>query len=332
MQNKCNGVPWSVALEDEIITEYAGIKLRDYYTNSKVMLDAQLKAKEKFQKLYGIGRFVKIGPTYSSYLEGTMLGVKVFFPKDDVPWPDKKPLITDIREVDKLRILNPFTEGLMAKYIKTYLYMKEKVGNKYSIELEGENRGPEGPITTAVIIRGQDFFMDIYDHPRDVHKLVKLVTEVSLLMRRTIEKVIGIRMKSTWIKDDYAGMLTPAQYEEFVLPYYQKIYQEFGEESRILHSELLRKEHLKLVDPLRLTWYSPASSSYLAVKDILEVIGPIFTYQIKPQELINGSPESIRMRYRQLVKQGAPEIETYPIRGVPSENLKAAIAIAKEFE
>ena len=237
------GIPWHIAIPPEVETEYCKVKLGDYYKNPEIMLNVQLKSREIFHQIYGLPKG-GVGPTYSSYVEASQFGVEVLFPEDNMPMV-KSPVMKEAGDVYKLKILDPYKESLMAKAIETYYFMKEKVDDKIPVSLGGT----EGPITTAVIVRGQDFFMDIILHPKEAKKLLDLVTENSLLIRQVIEKVTGEKIESTGIADDFSGLLSPEQYEEFVLPYHKRIYEAYGKKGRSLHSELLRKEHLIVFYP-----------------------------------------------------------------------------------
>jgi len=321
-------IPWYIAFPEEVMTEYCKVKLGDYYTNPEMMLNVQLKSKEIFHQLYGLPKR-GISPTYSSYVEASQFGVEVLFPEDNMPMV-KSPVMKEAKEVYKLKILNPYKEGLMAKAIKTYYFMKRKVGDKIPVGLGGT----EGPVTTAVIVRGQDFFTDILLHPREAKKLLELVTEASLLLREVKEKVTGEKIESTGIADDFSGLLSPIQYEEFVVPYHKRIYETYGKKGRGLHSELLHKEHLKFLTLLAITHYDPGTDQYLTVKDIIKEIPKIpFSFNLKgPSDMLLGNPETIREKYRKPVADGAPEMMTELCRGVPKENILAFIKVAKEYE
>ena len=321
-------IPWSVAVPPEVKTEYCKVKLGDYYKNPEIMLNVQLKAMEIFHQLYGLPKG-GVGPTYSAYMEASQFGVEVLFPEDNVPMV-KGPVMKEAKDVYKLKILNPYQEGLMAEAIKAYHFMKKKVGNKIPVGLGGA----EGPITTAVIVRGQDFFMDILLHPNEAKKLLNLVTENSLLIRQTIEKVTGKRMESAGIADDFSGLLSPKQYEEFVVPYHKKIYDAYGKKGRGLHSELLHKEHLKFLSLLEITHYDPGCDQYLTVKDILGEIPKIpFSFNLKSSsDMLLGNPEIIKEKYRKAIADGAPEMMTELCCGVPKENVLAFVEVAKEYE
>ncbi len=325
---KRKSIRWSIGIPPEVTTEYVGVKLGTYYRNAEVMLKTQLEAMEIFHTLYGLPRH-GVSPSYSSYVEASQLGVEVMFPEDNVPMV-KGPVMREAEDVYRLKILNPRRKGLMVKAIQTYEYMRQQVDESIPVGLGGT----EGPITTAVVVRGQDFFVDLFLHSKEVHALLKLVTEASLLIRRTIEEVTGRKIRSTGIADDFSGMLSPDQYEEFCVPYQKQIYEEFGIEGRSLHSELLRREHLKFLPRLGVTHYDPGCDQYLKVRDLVEEIPKIpFSFNLKTsQDMMQGTPERIRAKYRQAIEEGAPEMYTEICRGTPRENVRAFIEVAREYE
>ncbi|MCD6165086.1 hypothetical protein J7K19_00085 [bacterium] len=321
------GILWGLGIPEEVETEYTGVKLGEYYADPEIMLQTQLKTQEIFRQLYDFDKR-GVGPAYSSYVEASMLGAEVIFPEDNVPMV-KEPVLKEAKDVYKLKVLDPYKEGLMSRAIQTYRYMKKRVGDKLPVNLGGT----EGPITTAVILRGQDFFIDLFLHPKEAHKLLALVTEVSLMLREVIEKVTGEPIGGTGICDDFSGLLSPEQYEEFAFPYQKQIYEAFGHEGRGMHSELLRREHLKFLPRLGVTSFDPGMDQYLTIEDIKTEIDIHFSWNLKTSDdILQGTPETIRAKYEQAVAEGAPEIVTELCRGVPRENVRAFIEVARRFE
>ena len=322
-------IPWSIAAPPEVMTEYVGVRLGEYYGDPAVMLSTQLKAGEIFHELYGLPRRTHVSPSYSAYVEASQLGVEVIFPEDNVPMP-KGAVMREAAEVGRLRILDPRRKGLMAKTIRTYHYMVEHAPEGITVGLGGT----EGPVTTAVMVRGQDFFVDIVEQPRRMHRLLDLVTETSLLIRSTIEEITGRKLRRAGIADDLSGLLSPTQYEEFAYPYQKRIYDAFGAEGRSLHSELLRREHLKFLPRLGVTHYDPGCDQYLEVRDLVEEIPDIpFSFNLKTsQEMMLGTPPSIRARYIECVEAGAPQMMTEICRRTPRENVRAFINVAREYD
>ena len=63
--------------------------------------------------------------------------------------------------------------------------------------------------------------------------------------------------------DDFAGMFGPNLFGEFVVPYWEQIYQWMNAGQRMLFSELLRVEHLPFLKQVKLDYYDPGVDQYL---------------------------------------------------------------------
>ena len=176
--------------------------------------------------------------------------------------------------------------------------------------------------------------MDVVLHPKKMHKLLDLVVEASLLIRSTIEEVTGRHIRRTGIADDFSGLLSPDHYEEFACPYQQRIYDAFGRDGRSMHSELLRPDHLRFLPMLGVTHYDPGCDQYLEVRDLVEGIPAIpFSFNLRTsQDMMQGTPGSIRAKYIECVGQGAPEMTSEICRGTPRENVRAFVDVAREYE
>ena len=58
-----------------------------------------------------------------------------------------------------------------------------------------------------------------------------------------------------------------------------------------------------------------------------------FSWNLKPSEdMLQGTPRSIKAKYEQAVTEGAEEIITELCRGIPQENIQAFIEVAREYE
>ncbi|MFH1006257.1 MAG: uroporphyrinogen decarboxylase family protein [Candidatus Latescibacterota bacterium] len=114
------------------------------------------------------------------------------------------------------------------------------------------------------------------------------------------------RTRDTGISDDFSGLLSPEHYEEFALSYRKRIYEAFGTEGRNMHSELLTREHRPFLSDLGVTHFDPGCDQHFSVRDLVEVIPEIpFSFNLKTaQDMLMGTPDSIRAQYRQAVSQG----------------------------
>ena len=325
-------VRWHVAIPREVIAEYSGVQIGDYYSDPETMLNTQRKSRKTFRELYGLSSEVG-GVDMSTYVNASTWGLQVVFPEDNVPMI-KGRLITDIRQVDKLKPSKDLmTAGLIPRYLKFQQYMRCELGWKEPEPRVGGS-GTQGPFTTAVLLRGEGLFTDLYGDPKRVHKLLQMIMENSINLMQLYAHMSNVTsIESMGMTDDFGGMVSPAQYEEFVLPYNKYLYETFGKRDRSLHSELLRRGHLKYLTEMGITSFDPGNDQYLTIEDIKAEISIPFTWNIKPYEyLLIGTRETIRAAYKDAVERGASSIMTELCCGIPRENVQAFIEVAREYE
>ncbi len=326
------GIRWHLAVPPEVTTEYAGTSLGAYYTDAETQWRTQHVARERFHDLYGVEL---PGPRAepSAYSGVASLGAEVTYPPDDPPQV-RGHVLRHAGDLARLALPARYLESeAMRPFVAIQQWMQARAEPGRRIPL---GVGIEGPITSAKLLRGQEFFTDLYDHPREAHRLLELVTESFIACCREVRRFNGSPVEGggAGIADDFAGLIAPAMWPEFVVPYYHRIYEAFGEGPRSQHSELLRPAHLPFLVELGVTSFDPGQDQYLSVTDILAAApGLPFTWNLKTMlEMHHGTPDSIRRAYAEAVGLGATAIMAEPCRGTPPQNLRAFVAVAGEFE
>ncbi len=123
-------------------------------------------------------------------------------------------------------------------------------------------RGAESPLDIANALRGNDLFLDMYDRPEDVHRLVETCArglhwnlENQLrLADRVHEGVIaglGVWMPGRsvgHISEDTSSMCSAAMYEEFGFPYSKNVLSEY--EGVCIHIHTMGAHVLPLITQL----------------------------------------------------------------------------------
>ncbi|MCM8759112.1 MAG: hypothetical protein NC906_04990 [Candidatus Omnitrophica bacterium] len=106
-------------------------------------------------------------------------------------------------------------------------YATKRMKNKCYVYLSGYH----SPLELAFMLRGSDFFIDIYNNPEKVHVLIKRCDQALKWVYELIEKNVrsenyGVVAGFLWMEkgiaflsDDAAGLLSPAHYREFGVPY-----------------------------------------------------------------------------------------------------------------
>lgn len=325
-----SGVKWHLAVPPEVSTEYAGTRLGDYYSRSDTMIETNRLAREKFLSLYGVDIG---GPSVAvpAYVGVTALGADMVLPGDHPPMiVNQGRVLPDRQSVLALEPAYPEDSEWLGKYMR----IREEMGAVLG-ELPPIGAGQEGPITSAVLLRGASFFEDVLDEPEVAHHLLQVVTDTYINFVRYVREVNGAPAQGgVGIADDMAGMLSPALWPEFVVPYWERIYTELGPGKRSVHTELLRPAHLHYLVELGINSYDPGNDQYLTLEDVLAAVGDMYFWWnlFTVRDTKEGTPEFIRSYYEDCVHKGAKGIMTELCRATPRENVLAFVEIARKYE
>jgi len=287
------GIPWRLAVPAEVMTEYAGTKLGDYYSNAATMLQTQQSAREQFLSLYG----VDLGPPHIDlpcYVGVAALGANLVLPEDDPPMVENQGHVLETS--DSVMGLEP-AHAENSTWFKRYLAMRETFKEKLGT-YPNMGAGQEGPVTSAVLLRGSHFYEDVIAAPELAHHLLRVVTETYIYFVRYAREVNGQPVQGS------VGL-----WPEFVVPYWQRIYEALGPGPRSVHTELLRREHLHYLVELGICSFDPGMDQHLSPEEAREELaGKIdFWWNLfTVRDMLQGTPDSIRTRYRELVDAGVP--------------------------
>lgn len=314
---------WHIAFCNVTYTEYAGVTYRDYYGSPQVMLEAQFKAKEVAEERWGVGRFCGVGVEGPGGTFSALFGMDIIEPQDadEIPYLDTtRPPITDVVDADKLHFGNPRTDGWMGR---RYQYWEYYQSRGYKVGFGGAGGAV---ISTAMEITGNSVLAGMIEDPDNAWKVLDQVIEAEEIVARFGAELLGAEYQGfTYTGDDFSGLLSPAMYRQFALPCYERLYGK--NETRFMHSELLRAEHLRIArEELRITEFHGAGCVLLTLQEMHEIMGEKFWTQLTPQEMLEFTPAQIDERIKEFANCGGYRVQLYPGRGTPDANMEAAIA------
>lgn len=245
--------------------------------------------------------------------------------------PTVRPLIDNPEEIDTLKEPEDY---LNAAVIRQRIGICEELKKRYRESPGFIGHLLEGPVTTAVLIMGSSFFTLPYDDPQRAHKLLEFSTRSALNYANAISEHFGtpIQPGRRGFPDDFGGMFPPAIFKEFVVPYWEKLYQGLKATNRSLHSELLRVEHLPFLKQLKVDCFDPSADQYLT-PDLLQKHCPCkFTCRILSWHVRDMSAEELEKMYRNLVRYESPGISFHMARLEDEPKIKCLLEVAREME
>jgi len=187
-----------------------GAKYRDYATDHRVLVEAQIRTAEAFG-------FDYVSVISDPGCEAADCGATIKYFDDQPPAIDE----TQARLADKvafhaLKIPDPLGGGRMTNRVRGVALFKERVAGEKLIE-----GWIEGPCAEAADLRGINILMtDFYDDPAFVRDLFEFIVEMELRFARA-QVDAGIDVMG--IGDAAASLVGPAIYEEFVWPCEKKM-------------------------------------------------------------------------------------------------------------
>lgn len=321
------GQKFYFGFSDYLLLEVANINFYQLHFDAESIVRGYKKLKEIAEELNIEPPIPRMAGFAYSHIAS--LGAKIEFPIDGEPKPF--PLIKNIEDIDNLKEPEDYLRAsLIQKKLKTLSELKRivpetpnTIGHLF-----------EGPITTAVLLMGQDFFILVYDNPKKAHKLLKFCVRSALNYSKCILNYFGEELKEgpKGIPDDFAGILHPKLFPEFVLPYWEEMYERLKATERHLHSELLREEHLKFLKNVKIDVFDPSADQYLNGEILLKKCPCKFTLRIQSWEIFNLSADELEKLYIKLASYKPISINFYLDRLIDLPKIKRLLKIARELE
>ena len=215
VMNRLNGKPMDRIPNLSIVMLFAakelGVSYSDCCRDYRLLADAAFLCHER----YGIDMVCAIS---DSVREAEGFGTEVIFPAEGVPYAAQMRL-QQHSDIDTLRVIDPSMGLRMTDTVEAVRLMRQRAGN--DVPVVG---WVEGAMAEACdLMDMQHVFMNLLDEPEAMHQLLDICTEQGILFAKA-QIEAGAHIMG--IGDSAASLIGPRLYEEFVLPYQQRIIRE----------------------------------------------------------------------------------------------------------
>ncbi|MGE5488482.1 MAG: uroporphyrinogen decarboxylase family protein [bacterium] len=316
------GTPVAAIVDSPWIPGYLGISHLEYYFDTDVWLDANLRIMREFPDIIFLPSWwVEFGMA----IEPSAFGDRVRF------WPDRTPdqiaTLRSATDVDRLAPVDAQTDGLMPAALQRYRSCKGRIFDAgYTIPMVAAR----GPLCVASFLRGvSEFMMDIVDEPDAVHKLLDLTTRCVIDWLSAQAEAIGDSVEGILVLDDIVGFLSLNAYREFAHPYLKRICDAFPSGwVKVYHNDANVRPFLSELpaagfDVLNWSHKIPVKEAYEKTGGRVCLMGNVAPLEIG----VRGTPEMVLEAASQVLDSGASSLILSVGGGVspgmPAENLRA---------
>ncbi len=190
--------------------DQVGVKYGKYVTDYRLLVEGQIVTAEKFD-------FDYVSCISDPTREAADCGAAIRYFDDQPPAVDEtRALLADKSLLGRLKVPDPLGGGRMHDRVNAAALLKQRVGQKKLIE-----GWIEGPCAEAADLRGINTLMtDFFDDPAFVRDLFDFILEMELRFARA-QVDAGIDIMG--VGDAAASLVGPQIYEQFILPYEQKM-------------------------------------------------------------------------------------------------------------
>jgi hypothetical protein len=312
--------PFEFSFADSLVAEAGGVPQAALHTDVDAICHA-------FDAVRPIAARLGVEPPLPglaglAYVHVSTLGAPVII-EPDAPEPRITPCISSAEEID---LLEEPRDYLSCPLVSERLRLVEKLRERRPRVRTSIGHDFEGPVTTAVLLMGQGFFLLPYEDAARAHRLLAFCVRSALNYCHALHEHTGQAFSPgpRWLPDDFAGIFPPDKFRQLVLPAWNMMYQGLSATWRSLHSELLREEHMPLLLEAQIGSYDPGVDQYLPPEVLKRSCPALFTLRIRPGDVrALSAPELVEM-YEHYAGFGPREI-TFSLESLADEQKIAAL-------
>jgi len=187
----------------------AGIPMEKYRVDPTAIAQAHLQAWEKY------GHDCFLIDTDTTMLAEAMGAESECAP--DEPGKIARPAIRSLAQVDRLKVINPETDGRIPAILETVRLLAKQVGNEVAIRGNADQMA----FDLACMVRGtEEFLMELAAEPDNpaIHQLLEVCYQSHLAVHRALAQA-GAHLTS--LGDSLAGpdVISPQMFDRFARPY-----------------------------------------------------------------------------------------------------------------
>lgn len=249
-----------------------------------------------------------------SYGHLVCLGGTVRFPEDAEP--NLVPFAEDLEEgivrLQECRDMDFSDTEIFRHYKAVNEYLQSEFPDQQISVVSG--LGVEGVITSAELMRGQDFFCDLLEEGETAHRFLWLLNESIIRFvqfRNMCDAQPAINPVGGSLADDFASMISPSLWPEYVIPYWNTYFENTTSGiNRFLHCENTCPEQLRYLKDAGITMYQPSVAQRLTLDNVRANTDVPFDWLLYAYRVTEMSDTQIQKWVDSAVEAGVIRIRT----------------------
>jgi len=190
---------------------------------------------------------------YGCTIAPSVFGLECQVPRGEPPWCRDH---LELEQILQQNFDDLETRGVFPRLIAAMRLFQAELADKGRVYLPAIL----GPFDTAHLLRGTDIFLDLYDHPHQVYRVMEKTTEFCIRSMRLCKEVAGeaanqgiydavyLATAGIRITEDSSVLLSPSMWKQFVRPFVRQTLESFG--GAVVHfcgrADHLLESHLAL--------------------------------------------------------------------------------------
>lgn len=221
--------PAGFIIDSPWLPGWYGISTVDFYASDELWLKSNLKTVNTFPDIWFLPSFWS---EYGMCTEPSAFGSRMIFLESSLPHAEK--VLAGIEYVDSLPSPNVKTDGLLP-FMISRLRNNQKAINEADHQIRFAIA--RGPLNIASFLMGTtEFMMALAMDPEGSHKLLARITDF-VCDWLSWQKECFPSIDGVLVLDDIIGFVGETEFDEFVLPYFKRIFSCTGARARFLHND-----------------------------------------------------------------------------------------------
>jgi hypothetical protein len=223
--SEVHAAPFTVEPEFPLWAKIIGFDMEQFYTDPECYLENTLRIAiyrhEHFKECTPAGK--TIGIWLGATLESSLFGARTIYFSDASPWLDHEAVIRDEKDLAAMPMPDFYHSGLMPLAHHFYERIGELLDDDFSVTFPEWGRSPFGVAFHMRLL--ENLAVDMIDNPGFVHRLMRFITDARKQWWQERSRFLGIPLEPANLYNDEVNCptLSPAMFEEFVLPYEQEL-------------------------------------------------------------------------------------------------------------